>query len=73
MNTVGNIVGIQAQEIAKVAEKYATMSTSEVEVSFCITYACCVCVCVYDEESQYFILNHFYEYRIIAQPIHRAL
>ncbi|XP_076298949.1 coiled-coil domain-containing protein 93 isoform X2 [Lasioglossum baleicum] len=26
---VGNIVGIQAQEIAKVAEKYATMSTSE--------------------------------------------
>lgn len=25
---VGNIVGIQAQEIAKVAEKYATMSTS---------------------------------------------
>lgn len=29
--TVGNIVGIQAQEIAKVAEKYATMSTSETE------------------------------------------
>lgn len=28
---VGNIVGIQAQEIAKVAEKYATMSTSEIE------------------------------------------
>ncbi|XP_076249379.1 coiled-coil domain-containing protein 93 isoform X2 [Calliopsis andreniformis] len=26
---VGNIVGIQAQEIAKVAEKYAAMSTSE--------------------------------------------
>ena len=30
---VGNIVGIQAQEIAKVAEKYATMSTSEMEES----------------------------------------
>ncbi|CAL7944258.1 unnamed protein product [Xylocopa violacea] len=28
---VGNIVGIQAQEIAKVAEKYATMFTSEIE------------------------------------------
>ncbi|KOX80325.1 Coiled-coil domain-containing protein 93 [Melipona quadrifasciata] len=28
---VGNIVGIQAQEIAKVAEKYATMSISEAE------------------------------------------
>ncbi|XP_017885642.1 coiled-coil domain-containing protein 93 isoform X2 [Ceratina calcarata] len=31
VTTVGNIVGIQAQEIAKVAEKYATMSTSENE------------------------------------------
>ncbi|EFN84149.1 Coiled-coil domain-containing protein 93 [Harpegnathos saltator] len=31
VSTVGNIVGIQAQEIAKVAEKYAAMSTSEVE------------------------------------------
>ncbi|EZA53949.1 hypothetical protein DMN91_012005 [Ooceraea biroi] len=31
MSTVGNIVGIQAQEIAKVAEKYAAMSTSETE------------------------------------------
>lgn len=31
MSTVGNIVGIQAQEIAKVAEKYAAMSTSDVE------------------------------------------
>ncbi|XP_076665219.1 coiled-coil domain-containing protein 93 [Andrena cerasifolii] len=30
---VGNIVGIQAQEIAKVAEKYATMSTSDMEES----------------------------------------
>ncbi|XP_076749271.1 coiled-coil domain-containing protein 93 isoform X2 [Xylocopa sonorina] len=28
---VGNIVGIQAQEIAKVAEKYATMFTSDIE------------------------------------------
>ncbi|XP_078043944.1 coiled-coil domain-containing protein 93 isoform X2 [Augochlora pura] len=28
---VGNIVGIQAQEIAKVAEKYATMTTSEIQ------------------------------------------
>ncbi|XP_012214451.2 coiled-coil domain-containing protein 93 [Linepithema humile] len=33
VSTVGNIVGIQAQEIAKVAEKYATMSTSETEDS----------------------------------------
>ncbi|XP_014483645.1 PREDICTED: coiled-coil domain-containing protein 93 [Dinoponera quadriceps] len=33
VSTVGNIVGIQAQEIAKVAEKYAAMSTSEVEDS----------------------------------------
>lgn len=31
---MGNIVGIQAQEIAKVAEKYATMSISEAEVNF---------------------------------------
>ncbi|KAH0950077.1 hypothetical protein HN011_007175 [Eciton burchellii] len=31
MSTVGNIVGIQAQEIAKVAEKYAVISTSETE------------------------------------------
>ncbi|KAK2581686.1 hypothetical protein KPH14_002175 [Odynerus spinipes] len=31
VNVVGNIVGIQAQEIAKVAEKYATMSISETE------------------------------------------
>lgn len=31
INTVGNIVGIQAQEIAKVAEKYA--ATSEIEVN----------------------------------------
>ncbi|KAL0134800.1 hypothetical protein PUN28_001519 [Cardiocondyla obscurior] len=31
INTVGNIVGIQAQEIAKVAEKYATMATSTIE------------------------------------------
>lgn len=30
VNTLGNIVGIQAQEIAKVAEKYATMATSEI-------------------------------------------
>jgi len=34
MSTVGNIVGIQAQEIAKVAEKYAVMSISETEVNF---------------------------------------
>ncbi|XP_032664099.1 coiled-coil domain-containing protein 93 isoform X2 [Odontomachus brunneus] len=33
VSTVGNIVGIQAQEIAKVAEKYAAMSTSEIEDS----------------------------------------
>jgi len=33
VNTLGNIVGIQAQEIAKVAEKYATMA-SETEVNF---------------------------------------
>jgi len=33
VSTVGNIVGIQAQEIAKVAEKYASMSTSETEVN----------------------------------------
>lgn len=33
VTAVGNIVGIQAQEIAKVAEKYATMSTSETEES----------------------------------------
>lgn len=33
VNTVGNIVGIQAQEIAKVAEKYAAMTTSEIEVN----------------------------------------
>lgn len=32
MNVVGNIVGMQAQEIAKVAEKYATRSISEIEV-----------------------------------------
>ncbi|XP_015431156.1 PREDICTED: coiled-coil domain-containing protein 93 isoform X2 [Dufourea novaeangliae] len=31
VTAVGNIVGIQAQEIAKVAEKYATMSTSGTE------------------------------------------
>ncbi|KAL6259223.1 hypothetical protein P5V15_009142 [Pogonomyrmex californicus] len=31
LNTVGNIVGIQAQEIAKVAEKYAAIATSEAE------------------------------------------
>jgi len=31
--TLGNIVGIQAQEIAKVAEKYATMTTSKIEVN----------------------------------------
>lgn len=31
VNAVGNIVGIQAQEIAKVAEQYATMSISETE------------------------------------------
>ncbi|XP_066590902.1 coiled-coil domain-containing protein 93 isoform X2 [Prorops nasuta] len=31
INAVGNIVGIQAQEIAKVAEKYASMSISESE------------------------------------------
>ncbi|XP_011864736.1 PREDICTED: coiled-coil domain-containing protein 93 [Vollenhovia emeryi] len=31
VSTVGNIVGIQAQEIAKVAEKYAAMATSEIE------------------------------------------
>ena len=30
---VGNIVGIQAQEIAKVTEKYATMSISQPEVN----------------------------------------
>lgn len=34
VSTVGNIVGIQAQEIAKAAEKYATMSTYEAEVCF---------------------------------------
>lgn len=34
---VGNIVGIQAQEIAKVAEKYASMSSSETEVNFSVT------------------------------------
>jgi len=39
MSTVGNIVGIQAQEIAKVAEKYAIISISETEVnSFCMEY-----------------------------------
>ncbi|XP_025989267.1 coiled-coil domain-containing protein 93 isoform X3 [Solenopsis invicta] len=31
VSTVGNIVGIQAQEIAKVAEKYASMTTSAVK------------------------------------------
>ncbi|KAL2720683.1 coiled-coil domain-containing protein 93 isoform X1 [Vespula squamosa] len=31
VNVVGNIVGMQAQEIAKVAEKYATRSISETE------------------------------------------
>lgn len=31
VNAVGNIVGIQAKEIAKVAEKYASMSISETE------------------------------------------
>ncbi|XP_031837895.2 coiled-coil domain-containing protein 93 [Nomia melanderi] len=31
VTAVGNIVGIQAQEIAKIAEKYATMSTSEIK------------------------------------------
>ncbi|XP_071575833.1 coiled-coil domain-containing protein 93 isoform X2 [Temnothorax nylanderi] len=31
VSTVGNIVGIQAQEIAKVAEKYAAMATSEIK------------------------------------------
>ncbi|XP_035724003.1 coiled-coil domain-containing protein 93-like [Vespa mandarinia] len=31
VNAVGNIVGMQAQEIAKVAEKYATRSISETE------------------------------------------
>ncbi|XP_018304070.1 coiled-coil domain-containing protein 93 isoform X2 [Mycetomoellerius zeteki] len=30
VNTLGNIVGIQAQEIAKVAEKYATMANSKI-------------------------------------------
>lgn len=34
MTAVGNIVGIQAQEIAEVAEKYSTLSTSEMEVNF---------------------------------------
>lgn len=38
VSTVGNIVGIQAQEIAKVAEKYATMGTSEIEVNFNVEY-----------------------------------
>ncbi|XP_043684982.1 coiled-coil domain-containing protein 93 [Vespula pensylvanica] len=33
VNVVGNIVGMQAQEIAKVAEKYATRSISETEES----------------------------------------
>nr|XP_034186280.1 coiled-coil domain-containing protein 93 isoform X1 [Osmia lignaria] len=33
VTAVGNIVGIQAQEIAKAAEKYATMSISETEES----------------------------------------
>lgn len=36
--TVGNIVGIQAHEIAKVAEKYAAMATSEIEVNLNIEY-----------------------------------
>lgn len=36
INTVGNIVGIQAQEIAKVAEKYA--ATSEIEVNLNIEF-----------------------------------
>lgn len=40
VNTVGNIVGIQAQEIAKVAEKYATMATSEIQVNLNIEYIC---------------------------------
>ncbi|XP_077269729.1 coiled-coil domain-containing protein 93 isoform X2 [Temnothorax americanus] len=31
ISIVGNIVGIQAQEIAKVAEKYAAMATSEIK------------------------------------------
>ncbi|XP_071652289.1 LOW QUALITY PROTEIN: coiled-coil domain-containing protein 93 [Temnothorax longispinosus] len=31
VSIVGNIVGIQAQEIAKVAEKYAAMATSEIK------------------------------------------
>ncbi|XP_054004412.1 coiled-coil domain-containing protein 93 [Hylaeus anthracinus] len=31
VTAVGNIVGIQVQEIAKVAEKYATMATSEMK------------------------------------------
>lgn len=53
MNTVGNIVGIQAQEIAKVAEKYAAMSTSEVEVNFHIK---CVCYVI----EIYNNLVHFY-------------
>lgn len=34
VNTVGNIVDIQAQEIAKVTEKYAAMSVSKAEVNF---------------------------------------
>lgn len=54
MSTVGNIVGIQAQEIAKVAEKYATMSTSEVEVGFHTMYICVL------YNLQYFISIHFY-------------
>lgn len=41
VSTVGNIVGIQAQEIAKVAEKYATMSTSETEVNL---HMKCICL-----------------------------
>lgn len=39
VNTVGNIVDIQAQEIAKVTEKYAAMFISKTEVNLCIKRA----------------------------------
>lgn len=42
ISTVGNIVGIQAQEIAKVAEKYAAMATSEIKVNLNIE---CIFLC----------------------------
>lgn len=38
VNTVGNIVDIQVQEIAKATEKYAAMSISKAEVYFYIEY-----------------------------------